>query len=106
MPGTTAPHPFDPLDEEEIQVVVSIVKKAHGELIFKGVSLQEPRKAQMVKWLETPTEDLRPARVADVTVIAPGAKVYDGLVDIKNKKIMSWDLIDGVQPIVSYPLTG
>jgi len=105
MPGTTTPHPFDPLDPSELDVTVSVVKKAHGDVIFKGVSVQEPRKAEMLKWLETQTEELRPARIADVTVIAPGGKVYDGLVDIKNAKILEWKFIDGVQPIVGHPTT-
>lgn len=95
------PHPFDPLEPAELEIAASVVKKAHGELIFKGITLQEPRKAEMLKWLENPTEHLRPRRIADVTVIAPGGKVYDGLVDVKSGKILEWELLDGVQPIVS-----
>lgn len=98
--GSAAPHPFDPLDADEIATAVSIVKKAHKDVLFKAVSLQEPRKAEMLKWLATPTEDLRPARIADVTVIAPGGKVYDGLVDVKKATIVDWQFLDGVQPIV------
>ena len=55
----------------------------------------------MLKWLEDPTHNSKPARVADVVAIAPGGKVYDGLVDLKERKIIKWEALDGVQPLVS-----
>ena len=42
----------------------------------------------------------RPRRVADVVAIATGGKVYDGLVDLKEGKIVKWGSTDGVQPLV------
>lgn len=95
------PHPFDPLTLDEIQSAISIVKKAHGELFFNVVSLHEPRKADMTKWLADPVNTPRPPRIADTVVIAPGGKVYDGLVDLAAGKITKWELLDGLQPIVS-----
>jgi primary-amine oxidase len=94
------PYPFDPLTAEEIGKAIEVVRKAHGECFFNVVSLQEPRKAEMRAWLENPTEESRPARFADVVVIAPGGKVYDGLVDMKDGSITKWELMHGVQPIV------
>jgi primary-amine oxidase len=102
--GSTVPdilHPFDPLTLGEIETAIAIVKKAHGDVFFNVVSLQEPRKAEMTAWLAAPESAPRPKRVADVVVIAPGGKVYDGLVDLAEGKITKWDLLDGEQPIVS-----
>jgi len=94
------PHPFDPLSLAEIETAINIVKKAHGELHFNVVTLQEPRKAEMTAWLAAPETTPRPKRIADVVVIAPGGKVYDGLVDLAEPKIIKWELLDGEQPIV------
>jgi primary-amine oxidase len=94
-------HPFDPLTLDEIRSAIAIVKKAHDDVFFNVVSLHEPRKAEMTKWLAEPSDAPRPARVADVVVIAPGGKVYDGLVDLTTGTITSWELLDGLQPIVS-----
>lgn len=96
----TAPYPLDPLSSAEIQAAIAIVKEQHGKCFFNVVSLHEPRKADLLAWLKDPTEDLRPARVADVVVIFKGGKVYDGLVDLGGPTITKWELLDGVQPIV------
>lgn len=101
LADTTLPHPFDPLSLEEIQTAISTVKKAHGDVKFNVVSLHEPRKAEMQAWLSAPDSAPRPARIADVVVIAPESKVYDGLIDIKEGKILKWEHVEGVQPIVS-----
>ncbi len=93
------PHPFDPLSLEEIETAITAVKKAHGDVFFNVVALHEPRKAEMMSWLADPSVTA-PARVADVVVIAPGGKVYDGLVDVKTAAITKWELMHGVQPIV------
>lgn len=101
--GTTLPHPFDPLSREEIENTIFTVKKAHGDVYFNVVSLQEPRKAEMTAWLEDPINAPRPKRLADVVVIAPGGKVYDGLVNPAKGEILSWEWAEGQQPIVSVP---
>lgn len=95
------PHPFDPLLAEEIETAVAVVRKQHGDCFFNVVSLHEPRKSEMLQWLGSPTDELRPSRVADVVVIAKGGKVYDGLVDLSVPEITKWELTEGVQPIVS-----
>ena len=98
------PHPFDPLSPAEIEAVVSLVKKAHGEsLLFHVVTAQEPRKAAMTAWLAAPAVAPRPARVAEVVVISnPSGTVYDGLVSLDESKILSWEQLEGQQPIVSF----
>jgi primary-amine oxidase len=55
----------------------------------------------MMAWLATPDTVERPHRVADVVAIGRGSKVFDGTVDLEEKKILSWELTEGVQPLVS-----
>lgn len=95
------PHPFDPLSTAEIDTVVALVRKEHGKVNFNAVSLYEPRKAEMMAWLDNPQTAPRPARAADVVAIAPGGKVYDGIVDLDQKKITQWQHTPGVQPIIT-----
>ncbi|KAK6834481.1 copper amine oxidase [Apiospora arundinis] len=85
----------------EIEAAISIVKKAHGDVLFNVVSLHEPRKAEMTKWLQDSANLPKPARVADVVVIAPGGKVYDGLIDLQEGSITKWELLEGLQPIIT-----
>jgi primary-amine oxidase len=100
--GTTPPpHPFDPLSNAEIETAAQIIRKEHGKLHYNAIFLQEPRKKEMLKWLEDPEHTPRPARIADIVAIAPGGKVYDGLVDLKEGKIVKWTALEGVQPLVS-----
>jgi primary-amine oxidase len=99
--GTTPPHPFDPLSNAEIETAVSIIRKEHGRLSYNAVTLWEPRKKEMLRWLEDPEHTPRPTRVADVVAIGKGSKVYDGLVDLKEGKIVKWEPVEGVQPLVS-----
>lgn len=95
------PHPFDPLSPVEIETAVSLIRKEHGNVNFNAVSLYEPRKAQMQAWLADPKNAPRPARAADVVAIAPGGKVYDGIVDLDQKKVVQWEHTPGVQPIIT-----
>ncbi|RYP58508.1 hypothetical protein DL769_008924 [Monosporascus sp. CRB-8-3] len=97
----TLQHPFDPLNVDEIRAAITIVKKAHGDVFFNVVSLHEPRKVEMKAWLEDPANSPRPRRIADIVVIAREGKVYDGLVDIAEGKITKWELLDGLQPIIT-----
>lgn len=94
------PHPFDPLSGSEIKKAVAIIGAEHKGLFYNAVSLWEPRKAEMLAWLADPDHNLRPHRVADVVAIGRGSKVYDGLVDLEEGKILSWELTEGVQPLV------
>lgn len=99
---TPEPHPFDPLSSTEIETAAQIVREQHGQLQYNTVSLHEPRKAEMTKWLANPTSAPKPKRIADVVAIAPGGKLYDGLVDLKAGKIIRWEHMVGVQPLVRH----
>ncbi|KAF1957606.1 hypothetical protein CC80DRAFT_47965 [Byssothecium circinans] len=95
------PHPFDPLSETEIEQAVAIIRKEHSNVFFNTVTLWEPRKAEMMKWIKDPEHTPRPHRVADVVCIGKGSKVFDGIVDLTVRKIVSWELTDGVQPLIT-----
>lgn len=94
------PHPFDPLSEAEIERAVAIIRKEHSSVFFNAVTLWEPRKAEMMRWLKDPRHTTRPHRVADIVCIGKGSKVFDGHVDLDEEKIVKWEQTDGVQPLV------
>lgn len=95
------PHPLDPLSTAEIDTAVSLIREAHGKVNFNAVTLYEPRKAEMMAWLADPQKAPRPARAADVVAIAPGGKVYDGIVNLNEKKVVQWKHTPGVQPLIT-----
>ncbi|KAB2573582.1 putative peroxisomal copper amine oxidase protein [Lasiodiplodia theobromae] len=95
------PYPIDPLSEVEIEKAVAIIRKEHPDLHYNAVTLWEPRKLEMQAWLANPQVNPRPKRRADVVCIGPGSKVYDGIVDLEEGKIISFALTDGVQPLIT-----
>lgn len=95
------PHPFDPLSTTEIDAAVAIVRNEHGNLNFNAVSLYEPRKAEMLAWLANPQAASRPMRAADIVAISTDGKVYDGVVDLGEKRIVQWKHTPGVQPLIT-----
>ena len=100
--GTSPPHhPFDPLTATEIETATAIIRKEHPALYYNAVTLLEPRKADMLPWLADPDHTAQPHRVADVVAIGKGSKVYDGWVDLEEKKIVKWECEEGVQPLAS-----
>ena len=101
--GASSHHPLDPLTGSEIESAVDLVRKEHGNLFFNAVTIQEPRKADMLAWLEDPEHKARPARVADVVCLNKGGKVLEGLVDLDVQKVTRWDSIDDEQPLVWRP---
>lgn len=96
-----SPHPFDPLSTTEIDTAVSLIRKQHTPINFNAVSLYEPRKAEMLAWLQNPDKAPRPSRCAEVVCIAPQGKVYDGIVDLDKKEILAWKHTPGVQPVIT-----
>lgn len=101
VPAREPPHPFDPLSGTEIEEAVSLIRREHGSIYFNAVTLWEPRKAEMLRWLADPGHMVRPRRVADVVAISKQGKVYDGLVDLNEGKIVKWEALEGIQPMVN-----
>lgn len=96
------PHPFDPLSTTEIDAIAAIVRAEHGSsLNFNAVTLYEPRKAEMLAWLANEGMSSRPARAADIVAISPDGKVFDGVVNLDEKKITNWQHTPGVQPLIT-----
>ncbi|EKG15920.1 Copper amine oxidase [Macrophomina phaseolina MS6] len=95
------PHPLDPLSEVEIEKAVAVIRKEHSDLHFNAVTLWEPRKLEMQAWLANPEVNPKPKRKADVVCIGPGSKVYDGVVDLEEERIVTFGLTDGVQPLIT-----
>jgi primary-amine oxidase len=102
LTGSVVPHhPFDPLTRDEIAKAVAIVRESHSDLFFNAITLLEPPKAEMMRWVENPKNTPRPHRIADVVAIGRGSKVYDGHVDLEQGKLISWELTEGVQPLIT-----
>ena len=99
--SVSPPHPFDPLSSLEIETAVSLIRAEHGSVFYNAVTLDEPRKAEMLPWLADPDHTSRPHRIADVVAIGKGSKVYDGLVDLDERKIIQWEETPGVQPLIT-----
>lgn len=101
MTGVTEPaHPFDPLTNEEIEKAVLTIQGEHGKLHYNAVTLWEPRKREMMAWLADTSNVPRPKRIADVVAIGKGSTVWEGLVDLAQGKILKWESLEGVQPLV------
>ena len=94
-------HPFDPLSSLEIEAAVSYLRAEHGQLYYNAVTLLEPPKAQMLKWLADPAHHTRPARIADIVAISPEGKVYDGHVNLDQRKVVKWAHTPEVQPLIT-----
>jgi len=97
------PHPLDPLSETEIENAVAIIRKEYSKVAFNAITLWEPPKKVMLQWVKDPVHTPRPNRVADVVCIGKGSKVFDGLVDLTDGKILSWEDTPDVQPLVRTP---
>ena len=90
LTGSVVPHhPFDPLTRDEIAKAVAIVRESHSDLFFNAITLLEPPKVEMMRWVENPKNTPRPHRIADVVTIGRGSKVYDGHVDLDEGKLLS-----------------
>ncbi|CCX34271.1 peroxisomal copper amine oxidase [Pyronema domesticum] len=102
-----APHPFDPLSSTEIEYAIAIIRSSHqsnasnSALGFNAVTLSEPKKAEMLAWLANPTSASRPRRQAEVVAVDKESKVYDGIVDLVEGKVITWEKLEGVQPLIT-----
>ncbi|KAH4801563.1 amine oxidase [Parastagonospora nodorum] len=100
--SAAAVHPLDPLSPEEIAATVLVVRAQHSNVVFNAVTLKEPSKVELKAWLASkqgPTA--LPHRIADVVAIGQGSKVYDAHVDLTENKLIKWELVDGVQPMIT-----
>lgn len=99
--AVTDSHPFDPLSASEIEKAVTLLRAAHGKLYYNAVTLFEPPKAQMLKWLSDPKSAPRPKRIADIVAIGTDGKLYDGKIDLDEGKIIEFVHTPNVQPLIT-----
>jgi len=97
---TQPPHPFDPLSIAEIEYATAIVRERHGQLKYNAVTLNEPLKKEMLAWLANEENAPRPRRKVEIVAIDKSFMVYDGIVDLVDGKIVAWEKLEGVQPMV------
>ncbi len=91
-------HPLTPLSKEEMAQAVALLKSKKlidDKTRFAEISLQEPDKAVVLKW----QPGIAVARqLFIVTLEQKTGRVFEGVVDITNKKIVRWDEKKNVQP--------
>lgn len=96
------PHPLDPLSEPEIEHAIACVRghiSPELKLRFNTVTLHEPPKAEFLAWLGDNSK--RPNRQAEVVAVDAAGGVYDGIVDLVNAKVLAWERLEGVQPMIT-----
>lgn len=93
----TPSHPLDPLTRLEHFAVLEVLQQA-GKLTettrFTRIEIKDPPKADVWAW--KPGAPL--ARAAEV-VASDGPKVFEGTVDVSNRRLVSWTERTGVQPM-------
>lgn len=93
-----AAHPLDPLGKQEIVAAVEVLKaagKATAATRYPIIVLHEPPKAEVLAF--KPGDAFR--REAFAVVFERGNnKTGEAVVDLRNKKLLSWKDVPGVQP--------
>jgi len=94
-------HPLNPLSAAEINAVVAAIKAApeyKNNLRFTEISLREPPKDQVWQFVLNGSSVQQP-RQADVTLL-DGVHVIESVVDLPQKKVLSWQPIQGAHGMV------
>jgi primary-amine oxidase len=93
-------HPLDALSADEISSAVKILQAAPNfpkTALFSTVQLNEPPKAEVLSF-KTGTKFRREAFA--VVLDREKNKTYEGVVDLRANRVVSWKEIAGVQPLV------
>ncbi|KAF2649885.1 copper amine oxidase [Lophiostoma macrostomum CBS 122681] len=93
------PHPFDPLSPEEIAGIANVVRTSYASAdpLFRVITLAEPPKAEMIKYLEREAAgDVQrpPKRVAKIHAYISNA-FHELKVDVNSKSILSDVVLKG-----------
>src|SRR5262245_55546346 len=99
-PATVATHPLDPLTADEIQATFVAIERDSrfpSDAFFPAVMLKEPPKADVLAW--SPGKPLGRRAFAQVYARS-GNKLYEVVIDLATRQIVSWVLRPGVQPPV------
>lgn len=97
----TKPHPLNALSADEIKVAVDAIKgsdKYQNGMRFTEISLHQPKKSEVWDFVYTgkPVSEPREANV----VVLDGKHVVEGVVDLKSRKLMSWEPIKDAHGMV------
>lgn len=96
----TARHPLDPLDEGEISAAVKVLQASPNfpkVALFSTVQLNEPPKAEVMNF-KAGGKFRREAFA--IVLDRDKNKTFEGIVDLRGNRILSWKEIPGVQPLV------
>lgn len=94
-------HPLDPLSPSEISYVVKLIRDTYPSknFGFNTITLKEPPRAAMNKWLSDKTPV---TREASFVLLETGvAGLYDGYVDLTAGVVKSLEHKTNVQPIIT-----
>jgi primary-amine oxidase len=89
-------HPLDPLSFQEYWTVLEILRDAgrlNEETRFSIVNLHQPAKDLVWSW--SPGKDFPREAFA---VVRQGADAFETIVDLKQRRVVSWTKLDGAQP--------
>lgn len=93
-------HPLDPLSQEEIAAAVRFLfadGRINQQSRFASMVLQEPPKSEVLRF--QPGKPFR--REAFVVVYeAQSNSTYEAVVDLRERRVLSWNKLSGVQPAV------
>ncbi|MDQ3806228.1 MAG: primary-amine oxidase [Acidobacteriota bacterium] len=95
-----ATHPLDPLGEDEIKSAVAVLRAAPNfpkQALFSTVVLHEPPKAEVLAF--KPGAKFR-REAAAVVLDQEKSQTFEAVVDLRGARILSWQEIPGVQPLV------
>jgi primary-amine oxidase len=89
------PHPLDPLTFQEHWTVLEVLRDAERYDSDTGVALvllHEPEKARVLGW--SPGDSVERAALV---VLRQGSETFEAVVDLTNRRIRSWTLVEGGQ---------
>src|SRR5215472_14014130 len=92
-----APHPLDPLTEDEIKAAVSLLKaegKSTRYVTYSFIGLQEPPKDAVLAFK---AGDPIVRRVKIVCYDTKNNQTIEGVVNVTDNKVESWKPVPGVQ---------
>jgi primary-amine oxidase len=89
-------HPLDPLNYQEYWAVLDVLRSAgklNEETRFSIVNLHQPPKDFVWSWSEG--KDFPREAFA---LVRQGADAFEARIDLKQRRLVSWTKLDGVQP--------
>jgi primary-amine oxidase len=95
-------HPLDPLTPEEIEQVLEVLKKedVYNEYLrFTEISIKLPEKEAVWDWVFSEEKEESFVREAELIALDNNT-VIEGIVDLTNDKLVSWEVIEGAQGMI------